>query len=157
MHRASCGVRLSALRRLLATPPASRPSRSSWLGIDSPESADPLLERYFESLYLAGEGKSVARWTLYGLAWHHGWPTRGPTFPFAKQSLKGWDQKEPSGSRLPAAWEAVLAVAFDLMSSGDRLSALCGALLPLAFDAYLRPFRGSRFDRRGSGSTAALW
>lgn len=81
-----------------------------------------------------------------------GYPGRG---------LKGWDRLEPPGSRVPAVWEAVLAVADDLIGR-DHLSTMAGALLPIAFDGYLRPsealaLRGADVLRPARTGPARLW
>ncbi|CAK0792870.1 unnamed protein product, partial [Prorocentrum cordatum] len=107
-------------------------------GFADPRAAGATLERCFESLFLGGEAKANARWCLYGLAWQRGWATKGGAFPRAKQALKGWGRLQPPGSRVPAVWEAVLAVADDLIGR-DLQSTLAGALLLVAFDGYLRP------------------
>ncbi|CAK0812001.1 unnamed protein product, partial [Prorocentrum cordatum] len=129
--------------------------------LSDPRAADATLERYFESLFLGGEAKANARWCLYGLAWQQGWATKGDAFPKAKQALKGWDRLEPPGSREPAVWEAVLAVADDLIGR-DFQSTLAGALLPVAFDGYLRPsealgLRGADVLRPPRSGPQKLW
>ena len=126
-----------------------------------PHAADVTLECYFESLFLGGEAKANARWCLYGLAWQRGWATKGGAFPKAKQALKGWDRLQPPGSREPAVWEAVLAVADDLIGR-DLQSTLVGALLPVAFDGYLRPsealgLRGADVLRPARSGPQRLW
>ena len=126
-----------------------------------PHAADATLERYFESLFLGGEAKANARWCLYGLAWQRGWATKGGAFPLAKQALKGWDRLQPPGSREPAVWEAVLAVADDLIGR-DLQSTLAGALLPVAFDGYFRPsealgLRGADVLRPARSGPQRMW
>ena len=86
--------------------------------VHTPEEADPLLEAYFELLYRSNDSQEVARVSLYGLAWERGWPTKGATFPLAKQALKGWRRREPPGSRKPLPWETALCFADDQLQQG---------------------------------------
>ncbi|CAK0827215.1 unnamed protein product [Prorocentrum cordatum] len=103
-----------------------------------PGAADSTLERRFEALFLGGEAKANAHRCLYGLAWQRGRATEGGAFPKAKQALRGWDRLGPPGSRGPAVWEEVLAVADDLMGR-DLQSTLAGALPPRPWAATAAP------------------
>ena len=126
------------------------------------DDADGALCAYFEALFINGESKAAARYTLYGIAWTSGWPTRGSVFPQAKQAMKGWGKLEPDSSRPPCPWESVLLIVDELLiSHSEPLPLLAACATLLAFDTYMRPSETLSLHGEGipgrTPRTGVLW
>jgi integrase len=94
---------------------------------------DGLVVEYFQSLYLAGEGRSHAARTLSGLVHFAPWLVH--QLPMARRALKGWTRRCPSVPWPPVTWPVAVAIAVRMVMSGCYAG---GVGVLVSFDCLLR-------------------
>ena len=117
------------------------------LPLNVPDEADRALAYLFDALVQQGDLAHEGVFVPYGAAWVRGWPTRGASFPLAKQALKGWRRVFPGVPRDPLPWAAAVLSARALLNSLLPDAAVAAAAIVIGFDLYLRPSETLRITR----------